>query len=296
MSTPNLAFKAYEIEELVDIYFYRRVGIVIAHVARVLHLSPNAVSVLAGVVGGIGGALLVDDRYVWLGLALTVLFGAIDSADGQLARMTGQTSELGRLLDGLAGYVQTGAAYIALVVRMVHGGDPIGWALGLGALGGIATAIHAQMYDYHRTAYAAIVLKGKSASPAFDATAADRRSGLVTFYEGLQRRLSGLHASVEQAVAARAERGVVPPIERQRYRQCFYRPVRWWNLFGDNVRRYTLIVLAIIGHLDWYFAFILVPLNLVLIGVWRYQQRADRRFLASVQNGRSPGIGAESVI
>ncbi len=208
-------------------------------------------SVIAGIVGGIGGALLVDDRYVWLGLTLTVLFGAIDSADGQLARMTGQTSEFGRLLDGLAGYVQTGAAYIALVVRMVHGGDPLWWALALGALGGIATMIHARMYDYHRTAYAAIVLKGKAASPDFDRHAIDRRSGLVKFYEGLQRRLSGT-ARVGGAVdPLPAPRGVVSPIERQRYRHCFYRPVRWWNLFGDNVRRYALIVLAIAGHLDW---------------------------------------------
>jgi phosphatidylglycerophosphate synthase len=286
VTAPGLAFKAYEIEEWIDIYFYRRVGIVIAHGARLLHLNPNTVSVIAGIVGGIGGALLVDDRYVWLGLTLTVLFGAIDSADGQLARMTGQTSELGRLLDGLAGYVQTGAAYVALVVRMVHGGDPLWWALSLGALGGVATAIHAQMYDYHRTAYAAIVLKGKAASPDFDGTAVDRRSGLVKSYEGLQRRLSGLHAAVERAIAARADHGMVPADLRQRYRECFYLPVRWWNLFGDNIRRYALIALAIAGHLDWYFAFILVPLNLVLLGVWRYQRRADRSFLAGLKSGR----------
>jgi phosphatidylglycerophosphate synthase len=285
VSAPDLAFKAYEIEEFIDIHFYRRVGIVLAHAARLLGLSPNAVSVLAGIVGGIGGALLVADRYVWLGLALTVLFGAMDSADGQLARMTGRTSEFGRLLDGLAGYVQTGAAYIALVIRMVHGGDPLWWALALGALGGIATAIHAQMYDYHRTAYAAIVLKGRAASPDFDAHAVDRRSGLVKFYEGLQRRLSGGHAAVEQAVAASADAGVVPPLERQRYRHCFYRPVRWWNLFGDNVRRYALIALAALGHLDWYFAFILVPLNLLLVAVWLYQQNADRRFLRGIDPG-----------
>jgi hypothetical protein len=77
---------------------------------------------------------------------------------------------------------------------------------------------------------------------------------------------------------------VVPPSERQRYRQCFYRPVRWWNLFGDNVRRYALIALAAAGHLDWYFAFILVPLNLLLLAVWRYQQAADRRFLEEAEN------------
>jgi hypothetical protein len=148
------------------------------------------------------------------------------------------------------------------------------------------------MYDYHRTAYAAIVLKGRAASPDFDRGAVDRRSGLVRFYEGLQRRLSGLHAAVEQSIAARAEGGVVTATDRQRYRQCFYRPVRWWNLFGDNVRRYALIVLAIVGHLEWYFAFILVPLNLLLAGVWRYQQEADRQFLRGAAPRHTPEVGA----
>lgn len=279
MSAPGLAYKAFEIEEFVDIYFFRRVGIVIAHGARAVGLSPNAVSILAGVVGGIGGAMLADDRFVWLGLLLIVLFGAIDSADGQLARMTGQTSELGRLLDGLAGYVQTGAAYIAIAVRMMREGQPVWWALALGILAGIATAIHAQMYDYHRTAYAAIVLKGKAASPDFDRQAVDRRSALVKFYEGLQRRLSGLHARVEQVIASRSRGGVVEPTDRERYRAQFYRPVRWWNFFGDNIRRYAMIALAFVHHLDWYFLFILIPLNLLLVVVWQYQQRADRRFL-----------------
>jgi hypothetical protein len=191
--------------------------------------------------------------------------------------------------------VQTGAAYIALVVRMVHAGDPLWWALGLGALAGVATAIHAQMYDYHRTAYAAIVLKGRAASPDFDQGAVDRRSGLVKLYEGLQRQLSGLHAAVEQSIAARAAGGVVPTAVRQRYRQCFYRPVRWWNLFGDNVRRYALIVLAIVGHLEWYFAFILVPLNLLLAGVWRYQQEADREFLRGAASRNAPEAGIDTI-
>ncbi len=276
--TPALAFKAYEIEEFVDIHFFRRLGIIVAHAARMLQLSPNAVSVVSGLVGMAGGAMLIDDRSVWPGVALIVAHGVFDSADGQLARMTGQTSELGRLLDGLGGYVTHGAAYIAIVYRVASAGGS--WTvLGLGLLAGVATAIHAQMYDYHRTAYAAIVLKARpSLSPAGSA-AMDARSGVVRGYEALQRRLSGLHARVEQIIASRAVVGAVSESDRDRYRRCFYRPVRLWNLFGDNVRRLGFIVLAWVGHLEWYFAFILLPLTLLLMAVWLYQQRADRAFL-----------------
>ena len=102
-----LAYKAYEIEELVDLYFYRRLGYVVAQAARLMRLSPNAVSMLAGVIGAAGGALIAWPHLALLGVALLVLHGVVDSADGQLARMTGRTSELGRILDGLAGHPRT---------------------------------------------------------------------------------------------------------------------------------------------------------------------------------------------
>jgi phosphatidylglycerophosphate synthase len=56
-------------------------------------------------------------------IAFLLLFIAdiLDNTDGQLARMTGKKSALGRILDGLAGYAWYGPIYIALVYRFyVH--------------------------------------------------------------------------------------------------------------------------------------------------------------------------------
>jgi CDP-alcohol phosphatidyltransferase len=271
----GLAFKAYEIEELADVYFFRRCGIVVAHAARACGLSPNTVSILAGAIG-VGGALLASERLAPVGVACLFLYGIFDSADGQLARMTGQTSELGRLLDGLAGYVTHTAAYLGIVAGVIARGGSwsiLGWA----AAAGLFTAVHAQMYDYHRTAYTAIVVKGISTRTS---RANDRPSPpLIAGYEAVQRRLAGRHPEVEALIAARSPGGQVRADDRARYRACFYRPVRGWNLLGDNVRRYAFAVLALVHHLDWMFPFILLPLNLVLAAMWLWQRRADRRFL-----------------
>jgi phosphatidylglycerophosphate synthase len=271
----GLAFKAYEIEELVDIYFYRRFGIVVAHGARAARLSPNAVSVLAGLIGGAGGAMLASDRLALAGVGFLVLHGIFDSADGQLARITKQTSDLGRLLDGVAGYVTHTAAYLGIVAGVVSRGGS--WTiLAWGALAGVSTAIHAQMYDYHRTSYATIAVKG--VAPA-------RRDGrrIVMLYESIQRRLAGVHPQVEAVIAQRASGGCVRENDRANYRRCFYRPVRVWNLFGDNVRRYAFGVFAVAQHLEWMFPFILVPMNLVLMSASVCQRRADRGFLAAIR-------------
>jgi phosphatidylglycerophosphate synthase len=273
---PGLAFKAYEIEELVDVYFFRRCGIVVARAARACGLTPNVVSVLAGLIGGIGGALLASEPLALAGVVCLYLHGIFDSADGQLARMTGQTSEFGRLLDGLAGYVTHAAAYLGIAVGVVSRGgawDIFAWA----ASAGVMTAIQAQMYDYHRTTYAAIAVKG--VVPVAGADQPTHPPAAIAVYEEVQQALAGLHPTVEALIAGRADRGRVRDDDRARYRRWFYRPVLGWNLLGDNVRRYAFAVLAIFHHLEWMFLFILIPLNVVLAAMWLWQRRADRGFL-----------------
>jgi hypothetical protein len=290
----RLAYKAYEIEEFVDIYFFRRFGYLIALAARLARLTPNSVSVLAAVAGVAGGALLYDERLAIAGFGLLVLHGMFDSADGQLARMTGQTSELGRMLDGLAGYLSHAAIYLAIVAAAVDRDGSwsiLAWA----CLAGLCNTIHAQMYDYHRTTYARLAIKGvihREGACVTPERPTDSRAcspyALVRAYEGMQRVFTGAHPRVEAQIAARAIDGVVRDEDRVRYRSCFYGPVRGWNLLGDNVRRFAIGVLVLIDHLPWFIPFILVPMNIVLVALWLWQWRADRRFL----DHTSPCIGS----
>lgn len=275
-----LAYKAYEIEELVDIYFYRRAGYVVACAARLARLSPNAVSILAGVVGAAGGALIGLPRWALVGVGLLVLHGVIDSADGQLARMTGQTSELGRVLDGLAGYATHIALYLGLAAAMV----PVwSWSVAFAwaAAAGLSTAIHAQMYDYHRTAYAGFAIHGRVPTELISPTVSGPLGLVVRGYATMQRALVGLHRIVEQRIATEARDGRVVEGDRQLYRAYFYRPVRGWNLLGDNVRRFAIAGFVLAQHPEWFIAFTLGPMNLVLVALWWCQRAADRRFLAA---------------
>ena len=276
----GLAFKAYEIEELADVYFFRPLGMVVARAARALRLTPTFITVIGAVVGVAGGALLYDRRLALAGFALIMLHSILDSSDGQLARMTGQVTELGRLLDGLGGYVTHAAIYIAIMTASLArgvGATVLLWAV----LAAIATGAHAQMYDYHRSVYARIVRRTTSA-PAGQAVPGPGVRGVLAPYERVQAWLAGSHPTVEAAIAARSSRGIARAEDRERYRASFYWPVRGWNLLGDNTRFYAVGVLAWLQHLDWFFAFILLPMNAAFALLWLWQARADRRFLAGL--------------
>ncbi|MGE3958874.1 MAG: CDP-alcohol phosphatidyltransferase family protein [Vicinamibacterales bacterium] len=272
----GLAFKAREIEELVDIYFFRRLGIVFAHAARALGLSPTTVTFGALFAGAIGGAMLAWPGWAPIGVVFLFLHGVLDSSDGQLARMTGRSTEFGRVMDGVAGYVTHVAMYLGILASASARGW--GWELvGLAAAAGFSTIVHAQMYDYHRTTYATFAIKG-SIPPAVAGTP---HTGLLGFYEGMQRALAGLHPVVERRLAGRALAGQVRDEDRQLYRTCFYRPVRGWNLMGDNLRRLSIALAVWAGRPEWFVFAELIPVNLACGALWLLQQRADRRFLAA---------------
>lgn len=277
-ASAGLAYKAYEIEELVDVYFFRRFGYLLARVARLARLTPNAVSVLAAAFGVAGGVLLYSPRTALAGFVLLILHGIADSADGQLARMTNQASVLGRTLDGLSGWVTHVAMYVALLMGLLAlggGSSAVWWALAAG----VSTAIHAQLYEYHRSAYARLVVSGRAEAFAQGRGAEGWAARLLGSYEATQERLAGRHGAVERRIVARARDGRVADADRGRYRALFYWPTRGWNLLGDNMRRFAVGACAWAGHLDWYFPFVVGPMNLVLAVMWLWQYRVDSRFL-----------------
>jgi phosphatidylglycerophosphate synthase len=275
----GLAFKALEIEELADVYFFRPLGFVAARLAAALRTTPTQVTILSTVFGVAGGLLLCNQRFALLGFALLIVYSILDSADGQLARLTGRVTELGRVLDGVGGYITHAAIYIGIVGGLIQGGDT-GRLLVWAALAAIANAVQAQMYEFHRHHYATIVVQGLVLQD--DPAKIDSGSikWLYRLYLALQSSLNGLHMDVESVIAAHANAGMVRPEDRIRYRGCFYRVVRGWNLLGDNTRFYAIGVLAWLHRIDLFFIFILVPMNAALIGLWLWQRRADRKFLA----------------
>jgi hypothetical protein len=275
----NLAFKSAEIEELADVYFFRPLGMVVATAARALGLTPIGVTVLGTIIGIAGGVLLYDESVGLIAFALLIGHSIFDSADGQLARMTGRVTALGRALDGLSGYATHIAVYIAIAAGVIHRGGH--WSIiVLMLLAGISSALHAGLYDYYRNTYIAVVVEGRL--PGDAAGRMPGRFGRVfRSYLFVQRQLLGLHGKVETALAQNAVEGRVTEEDRGRYRECFYSRVRGWNLLGDNTRFYAVGIFACLHRIDLFFPFVLIAMNLAFLVLWFWQRQADQRFLAA---------------
>ena len=113
-------FKSMDTEEKWDIWVVRPIGFVEACICRKLHVHPNAITIVSILFGAASGYFFFpgNAEMVLIGALLLFFANTLDSADGQLARMTKQYTMLGRVLDGFAGDVWFFSVYLFLMLRM----------------------------------------------------------------------------------------------------------------------------------------------------------------------------------
>ncbi|MGM9758822.1 MAG: CDP-alcohol phosphatidyltransferase family protein [Parabacteroides sp.] len=131
-------YKSNDTEEWLDRVWTRPIGYAWACLFKRLGIHPNTVTVLSMLIGASSAFFFAHGSYrtegmtgLWYNIAAICLLAwanFYDSADGQLARMTGQKTRLGRILDGAASEVWFIPIYVGLVYRFYcHHDLEFGW-------------------------------------------------------------------------------------------------------------------------------------------------------------------------
>lgn len=166
------SFKSQDTEEWLDVHFTRPIGLVLALFFKKLGVHPNTVTIISIFLGAGSGWMFyhTDIYHNILGIALLMTANFLDSTDGQLARLTGQKTLLGRVLDGFAGDVWFFSIYVFLCLRLMGDKIPgldIEWGLLIWLLALCAgMACHSpqsSLADYYRQIHL-LFLKGKAGS------------------------------------------------------------------------------------------------------------------------------------
>jgi uncharacterized membrane protein len=166
------SFKSNDTEEWLDIHFNRPIGLVFALLWNKLGIHPNVITILSIFLGVAAGWMFyyTDLPHNIAGVILLMLADFCDSTDGQMARLTGKKTLVGRVLDGASGDVWFIAIYVALCLRMqgqMIPGTEVKWGIGIWALACIAGFLshspQSMMADYYRQIHL-FFLKGKDGS------------------------------------------------------------------------------------------------------------------------------------
>ena len=115
--------KSTDTESRFELYVTRTPGYLWALLFSKLGVHPIAVTLLSIVIGATSGYFFyqTDLRMNIIGICLLIWANWYDCADGQLARMTGKKTLIGRILDGFAGDVWFFCIYLGLCLRLMPG-------------------------------------------------------------------------------------------------------------------------------------------------------------------------------
>lgn len=291
-------YKNRDVEGLLDIYFYRRIGFVFARLFARLGLTPTGVTLLGGISGLAAGHLYYyrDLRVNLLGMGLHIVSNAFDNADGQLARLTNTGSRTGRILDSLSDHIVFLGIYLHLVLRcLAAGASPAIWLLAVAA--GVSHAVQGAFADYARNAYLFLVAGHSRAdidsSTSLRADYKQLRWRRQPWQKFLLRTYLNFTLSQEmfspnlmqlRAAAWRAFPSMIPAALQAGYRAAARPLFKWIGLLMTNTRMLILFLVLILDHPAWYFLVEVSFLNLVLAYTLLRQNQLCRQFLPEIEN------------
>lgn len=290
------SFKSNDTEEWLDVHFTRPIGLVFALFWNKLGVHPNVITILS-IFLGIGAGICFYYTDLWhnvAGVLLLMFANFCDSTDGQMARLTGKKTLIGRMLDGFSGDVWFFCIYVALCMRMQN--QPIPgmeqtWGIWIWVLGAIAGFLchspQSSLSDYYRNIHL-FFLKGKSGSEldnseqqrkVFEQMKADKDwLGCLFFYNYANycrsqekrtpkfQRFFQLYNEAQTAEASQQEM-------REQVRQSFLegsRPLmKYTNVLTFNTRAICIYITALLNCPWVYFLFEIIVLSILYVHMHR---------------------------
>ncbi len=295
------SLKPLDVEEPIDVFVHRPLAYLLALALYPTPVSPNAVTIFSIVCGVIAGVCLVDrgieHHMAYAGLFI-FLSAVVDCADGQLARMRKTSSNLGRMLDGMADAVVSTVIVAGGAVEVLRDHSTswpafLAFAL-LVVLAAWSGTLHTASYDHYKNLFLRVTNE-KYQEGEDMVTAALRRQSQKNQETLLLKFVWWAYISYFTAQDRFGLRydpyttrriNALPPYDAERariFRQHNATTMRVWRgLFGVGSMVFGFALFAALDALDWYLVFRGIGLNLLFFGwLMPRQRRASREsFLA----------------
>ena len=283
---PKRPRRPRELQDALNYYIYHPLAWQLARGLAKTALTPNMVSVIGGcfvVAAGMVYAQAYLHSWGWqgalLGMVLHMTWHVVDGADGDLARITGRSSPLGELVDGVCDYASHIIVYFILGWLLSR---QIGhlWAWPVMVAAGVSHFVQANHVEVQRRQYQWWVYrlpwlrnthKGETRTGRFGF--AEILSGYLQLASGMTPHALKVDAAVEAALGdpdkldriAGQVRAEASPL------------LRMCKLLGPNPRALVLGASMMAGSPLWYFIYQAVVLNILMaISVAMHNGAANR--------------------
>jgi phosphatidylglycerophosphate synthase len=289
------SLKPWETEELVNQYINRPIAYLIALGFKGLGASPNFVTLLAMCFGVSSGVFFArgDYRAEITAAMLLAVMNLLDCADGQLARILGRSSQLGKTLDGIGDFMTHLSIFFGVAHALsVKVGSFYPYFLAVAAQ--FSMYIHIMFYDHFKNVFINLTC------PDY----VDRLEDLDELKERAERAklngkgLSGrllprMYYAFYRAETAFVSIGYLPvlnnlhdiirdperidPYVKEAYSREMKPVVRMWSVIGDTLHLTLFMIFGVVGNMALLFPVMIVLLNVYMVFVIVYQRQRFRK-------------------
>ncbi|MGN1376480.1 MAG: CDP-alcohol phosphatidyltransferase family protein [Prevotella sp.] len=299
------SFKSKDTEEWLDVHFTRPIGLVLALAFKAIKVHPNTITIIS-IILGVAAAWMfyhTDLYHNIIGIILLMTANFLDSADGQLARLTGQKTFFGRVLDGFAGDVWFFSIYFAICCRLMPENIPftdIKWGYSIWLLGYVAGILchspQSSLADYYRQIHL-LMIKGKEGSE-LGSYEAERETlkklsykqwfaylyhlNYSAYCRSQERRTPEFQKLKELAMQHYGNLSAMPADVRNRFIAGSRPLMKYTNILTFNTRAICLYITCL-ANITWvYFLFDIVVMGSIYIYMHRSHERLCRETYLSI--------------
>jgi len=312
--------KSSETEDWLDLHFVRPFCYYWALLFARLDIHPNTVTILSMFIGA-GSAIFFGCASFYyngieglmfniIAILMLCLADIFDCTDGQLARMTGKKSKLGRILDGLAGFTWFIPIYHAMIYRFYLHHDlefqwlgientpenalivtGIAYIFGLIA-GFMGTGGQQRLADYYIQVHL-FFLKGEKGSELDnskrqqeiyeqmdESTPAVERYFQKTYIDYTKKQEASTPQFQRLLAKLRSKFGsldAIPQEVREEFRQHSLPVIKWNGLLTFNFRSFWLFLFCLLDVPIMYFIWEIVGMGLLYLYVKRRHEAFCRK-------------------
>ena len=302
------SIKSTDTEERLDMWFYRPLGFRCALFFRNRGVHPNVITIASIFLGVAAGICFIKENIYWnmLGMLLLVWANLYDSTDGQLARITGQKTRWGRILDGFAGDCWFFFIYLAIALRETEKPIPFAPEYNWGVIIWILLSfcgfwIHGsqcQLADYYRNIH--LYFSNEKNGHEFHNSEMEKReyaatSWSKTFFWKLFLHFYVAYVENQERMTPKFQKFIntvyskygteIPASLRNEFRKGSLPLMKYTNILTFNSRAITLFIALLINQL-WIYIFFEMVVLMALFFYTKYRhEKLCRRLTQKIEEG-----------
>ncbi len=282
LSEYKKSLKIPEVEDYFDLFFFRPLAFLLVKLIYRTSITPNQLTITALVFGFISAFMYakgLPNGFI-LGAFFFLLYNIFDCSDGQLARLKKNGTHAGRIIDGIADYLATGAVFIGIGIGFANHQENPGYWWTLIVLMGLSSVVQAVLVDYYRNRFLDYVLQRKSTFEEELNSYRDEYKALESQKnKWLDRLIIGIYlkyCAFQARFTTKEKKDNSFKVTPEEYYRKNKLAMRFWVFTCSSSEIAILIICSVFNRLDLFLWIILIGFNGLSAVMWVVQRNIDK--------------------